>query len=262
MFFYNNLYFYCNLNLVFVSLAMEKVFFISDIHLGAGSEADEQEKLRRLTTFLNFINQPGNQLYIVGDLFDFWFEYRHVIPNQYFTVLYRLHKLVENNITVHFLPGNHDRWIRNFFVEQVRIRVHPEIYMSEIHSKNILLFHGDGISKKDTGYRILKKIFRNPINIFLYRLLHPDLGIPLAKFMSAGSRKHTAGREFDDEPDYLKFAMEQFDRGIDYVIVGHSHKPLYRKIDNHILLNLGDWIHHFSYGRLEAGNLTLQQWNS
>ena len=241
---------------------MEKAFFISDIHIGAGSRAEEQDKLCRLTSFLNFINQPGNHLYIVGDLFDFWFEYRHVVPNQYFQVLYHLHKLIENNIAVHFLPGNHDSWIRNFFSEQIQIRVHPEILRTDIHSKKILLFHGDGISKKDTGYRILKKIFRNPINIFLYRLLHPDLGIPLAKLMSAGSRQHTSSREFDDELDYLKFAKEQFNQGIDYVIVGHSHKPLYKKIDNHILLNLGDWIHHFSYGKLDRGNLTLQQWNS
>ena len=262
MFFYNLLYFYCKLSLVFVSLGMEKAFFISDIHFGAGIEAEEKEKLNRLTTFLNYINQPGNHLYIVGDLFDFWFEYRHVVPNQYFQLLFRIHKLIENNIPVHFLPGNHDSWIRNFFAKQLQIMVHPEIFTTEIQSKKVLLFHGDGISKQDTGYRILKKIFRNPINIFLYRLLHPDVGIPLAKFMSMGSRKHTAGKEFDDEQDFLNFAIEQFDHGIDYVIVGHSHKPLYKKIENHILLNSGDWIHHFSYGKMEAGNLTLHYWNS
>lgn len=241
---------------------MEKVFFISDVHIGAGTKVEEQEKLNRLTSFLNFINHPGNQLFIVGDLFDFWFEYQHVVPNKYFQILFRIHKLIENNITVHFLPGNHDCWIQDFFSEQIKIRVHPEIFSTAIQSKKILLFHGDGISNKDTGYRILKKIFRNPINIFLYRLLHPDLGIPLAKLMSAGSRQHTSGKDFGDEQDYLHFAIEQFQQDIDYVIVGHSHKPLYTKIDNHILLNLGDWIHHFSYGKMEAGNLTLHDWNS
>ena len=262
MFFYNLLYFYCNLNLVFVSLKMEKAFFISDIHFGAGNTTEEKEKLTRFTNFLNHINQPENQLYIVGDLFDFWFEYRYVVPNQNFPVLYQIHKLIENDVSVHFLPGNHDGWIRNFFAQQVQIKVHPEVFTTEIQSKKVLLFHGDGISKQDTGYRILKKIFRNPINIFLYRLLHPDLGIPLAKFMSMGSRKHTAGKVFDDEQDYLNFALEQFEQGVDYVIVGHSHKPMCKKVDNHILLNSGDWIDHFSYGKLEAGNLTLEYWNS
>lgn len=241
---------------------MEKTFFISDIHIGVGTEAEEKEKLDRLTSFFNYINQPGNQLYIVGDLFDFWFEYKHVVSNRYFKILYRIHQLIENNVAVHFLPGNHDSWTRNFFTEQIQIMVHPETFASEIQSKKVLLFHGDGISKKDTGYRILKKIFRNPINIFFYRLLHPDIGIPFAKLMSIGSRQHTSGKELNDEEDYLNFAIEKFNQGFDYVIVGHSHKPSYKKIDNHVLLNLGDWIHNFSYGKLEGGNLTLEYWNS
>jgi len=240
---------------------MEKVFFISDLHFGAGTEAKEKEKLTRLTSFLNHINQPGNQLYIVGDLFDFWFEYRHVVPNQYFMVFFQIHKLIKHDVSVHFLPGNHDSWVNNFFSEQVQMIVHPEILTAEIQARQVLLFHGDGISKKDVGYRILKKIFRNPINIFLYRLLHPDLGIPLAKLMSMGSRKHTAGKEAIDEADYLNFAIEKFDQGFDYVIVGHSHKPIHKKFGNNILLNLGDWINYFSYGKLEGGKLTLNYWN-
>ena len=241
---------------------MEQFFFISDIHFGAGTEAEEQEKLKQLTSFFNFINHQGNQLYIVGDLFDFWFEYQHVVPNQYFKVLYPIHQLIKNNVTVHFLPGNHDSWIRNFFTEQIGIIVHPDIFPSEMQSKKVFLFHGDGISKQDTGYRILKKIFRNRVNIFFYRLVHPDIGIPFAKLMSMGSRKHTAGRQFDDEQDYLDYAIEKFNQGYDYVIVGHSHRPLFKKVNNHVLLNLGDWINHFSYGKLEGGNLTLNYWNS
>lgn len=238
------------------------MFFISDIHIGSGTEFEEKEKLNRLKSFFNYINEPGNQLYIVGDLFDFWFEYKHVVLNQYFQTLFYIHKLIENNVTVHFLPGNHDSWIRNFFTEQVQMIVHPEMLSSEIQSKQVFLFHGDGISKKDVGYRILKKVFRNPINIFLYRLLHPDLGVPLAKLMSLGSRKHNANKVFDEEEDYLNFAVDKFNQGFDYVIFGHSHKPFYKQIGNRALLNLGDWIHKFSYGQLEGGNLSLNYWNS
>ena len=234
---------------------MEQFFFISDIHFGTGTEAEEQEKLKQLTSFFNFINHQGNQLYIVGDLFDFWFEYQHVVPNQYFKVLYPIHQLIKNNVTVHFLPGNHDSWIRNFFTEQIGIIVHPDIFPSEMQSKKVFLFHGDGISKQDTGYRILKKIFRNRVNIFFYRLVHPDIGIPFAKLMSMGSRKHTAGRQFDDEQDYLDYAIEKFNQGYDYVIVGHSHRPLFKKVNNHVLLNLGDWINHFSYVKFPPSNL-------
>lgn len=240
---------------------MEKAFFISDIHIGSGAKSEEEKKLNQLISFFNYINQSGNQLFIVGDLFDFWFEYNHVVPNSYFKIFYQIHELVKNNVAVHFLPGNHDSWVKNFFTDQVGMRVHPEILTFEIQGKQLFLFHGDGISKKDVGYRILKKIFRSPINIFLYRLLHPDIGIPLAKLMSTGSRKHTAGKELNDEEDYINFAMEKFNLGFDCVIVGHTHKPLHKKINNHVLLNLGDWIDYFSYGKLEGGNLTLNYWN-
>jgi UDP-2,3-diacylglucosamine hydrolase len=242
-------------------MVMEKVFFISDIHIGAGTRTEELNKLDRLTSFFEYINHHGNQLFIVGDLFDFWFEYRNVVTKRYFPVLFQIHKLIKNGVIVHFLPGNHDSWTKKFFSDQIEMKMHPETMESEIQQKKLLIFHGDGIFKKDVGYRILKKIFRNPINIFLYRLLHPDIGIPFAKLMATGSRKHTAGKEFDDEPDYMNFATEKFKQGFDYVIVGHSHKPLLKKVDHHILLNLGDWIQHFSYGKLEQGILTLNYWN-
>lgn len=243
-------------------MEMTKVFFISDLHIGAGNQVEEQPKLTRLFTFFQHINKPGNELFIVGDLFDFWFEYRHVIPKHSFEVFYHLHQLIRNQVTVHFLPGNHDSWIGDFFAEQVSMFVHPEMAAIERQSKKLLLFHGDGISKKDVGYRILKKVFRNPVNIFLYRLVHPDIGIPIAKLMSMGSRKHTAGKVLNDEEDYWNFALEKFQSGFDYVIVGHSHQPLLRQLGSQALLNLGDWIHHFSYGELNQGNLTLRYWNS
>ena len=241
---------------------MAKFFFISDVHLGAGGESVEQEKYGKLTSFLNYINSPGNQLFIVGDLFDFWFEYKHVVPKHYFAILFQISKLIENDVAVHFFPGNHDCWIRDFFPKQLGVFVHPEEYSMELQSKRIYFFHGDGISKKDTGYRILKKIFRNPVNVFLYRLLHPDLGIPLAKFMAMGSRKHTAGKDFGDADDYLNFAVSKFEQGFDCVIIGHSHKPLLKIIGSNTYINLGDWIQNFSYGKLENGNLTLHFWNA
>lgn len=240
---------------------MDRAFFISDIHLGAGNKSVEAEKYRKLTSFLNHINTPGTQLFIVGDLFDFWFEYKTVVPKQYFPLLFHISKLIENNVIVHFSPGNHDCWIDDFFSHQIGMIVHPEEYAIELQSKQVYFFHGDGVSKKDTAYRILKKILRNPLNIFLYRLMHPDFGIPFAKLMATGSRKHTAGKDFGDEEDYVNFAVEKFNQGFNYVIVGHSHKPLLTTIGANRYINLGDWIQHFSYGKLENGILTLNFWN-
>lgn len=240
---------------------MYKTFFISDIHIGAGDHTEEQTKINKLTSFFDYINEPGNRLYIIGDLFDFWFEYKHAVPNQNYRVLFQISRLIENNVDVHFLPGNHDSWIKNFFHDQIGIKVHPDVFTTEIQSKKFYLFHGDGISKKDVGYRILKKIFRSRFNIFLYSLLHPNLGIPLARLMSSTSRKHTADLVLNDEDDYLEFAADKFKQGFDFVIVGHSHRPVLEEIDGHAFLNLGDWIKHFSYGMLENGKLSLQYWN-
>lgn len=241
---------------------METIFFISDVHLGSSNDAYEQAKYKKLSSFLSYINIPGTQLFIVGDLFDFWFEYRYVVPKHYYPILFQISRLIENNVTVHFFPGNHDCWTRDFFSEQIGMIVHPEEHAIELQSKRIYIFHGDGISKKDTGYRILKKIFRNPLNIFLYRLLHPDLGIPLARLMALGSRKHTAGKDFGDASDYLEFAVKKFADGFDYVVVGHSHKPVFETRDNKSYINLGDWIQHCSYGKLEQGILSLNFWNA
>jgi UDP-2,3-diacylglucosamine hydrolase len=148
----------------------------------------------------------------------------------------------------------------DFFQEQVGFTVHPDEYAVQIQSKRIYLFHGDGISKKDKGYRILKKIFRNPVNIFLYRWLHPDLGIPLARLTSHTSRKHTANKLLHDEADYLEFAVDKFNSGFDCVIVGHSHRPCLENINGKYFINLGDWINHFSYGVLSKGNFSLNYW--
>jgi len=240
---------------------MERTFFISDLHFGAVTYSQESVKLKKLTAFFNYINQPNNRLYILGDLFDFWFEYKYAVPNQNYPVLFQISKLIENNVEVHFLPGNHDSWIKNFFRDQVGFHVHSDVFTTEIQSRKFYLFHGDGISKKDVGYRLLKRVFRNRFNIFLYRLLHPDICIPLARLMSSTSRKHTADLVLHDEADYLDFATDKFNAGFDYVIVGHSHRPVLERIDHHIFLNLGDWIKHFSYGKFESGELTLQFWN-
>lgn len=239
---------------------MGDTYFISDLHIGAGSDREEQQKISYLFSFLDCINSANNELYIIGDLFDFWFEYKYVIPKKFFEIFCLFRKLIENKISVNFIPGNHDYWIRDFFQDQVGFTVHPVEHEVEIQSKRIYLFHGDGLSKKDKGYQILKKIFRNPVNIFLYRWLHPDLGIPLARLTSHTSRKHTATRIVNDEADYLEFAMDKFSNGFDCVIVGHSHRPWFENMNGKFFINLGDWINHFSYGLLSKGNFSLNYW--
>ena len=240
---------------------MEKIYFISDVHIGAGTEDKENSKINKLFSFLEFINHPENKLYIVGDLFDFWFEYKHVIPKKHYQVFYQFYKLIENKVEINFLPGNHDYWNRDFFQDQIGFIVHPEILEVELQSKKFFLFHGDGISKQDKGYKLLKKVFRNPINIYLYHWLHPDLGVPLARLTSHTSRQHTGNKILNDESDYLNFAADKFNKGFDYVVFGHSHKPWLKNLAGKYAINLGDWINHFSYGLLSSSKLSLKFWS-
>ncbi len=241
---------------------MQSIYFISDLHIGAGTQIDEEIKLKKFFSFLHHINHKENKLFIIGDLFDFWFEYIHYVPKNHYRVFFELSKLIDNGVEVHFLPGNHDYWFRDFFRDEIGFIIHPEILEIQLQLKKIYIFHGDGVSKKDKGYQILKKIFRNPLNIFLFRLIHPDLGAFLAHRTSHASREYTSKKVLNDEQDYLEFAMDKFKRGFDYVMMGHSHRPQCENINQNCFINLGDWIHHYSYALLSEGQLHLKYWNS
>ncbi|MBN2013428.1 UDP-2,3-diacylglucosamine diphosphatase [candidate division KSB1 bacterium] len=241
---------------------MEKVYFISDVHIGAGHSEQDNERVKRLSAFLKSINSPGNTLFIVGDLFDFWFEYKYVVPKSQFNIFFHFYNLIQNGVEVHFLPGNHDYWTRDFFAKEVGFIMHPETMGTTLQGRKVFFFHGDGVSSKDKGYQLLKKIFRNRFNIFLYRWLHPDLGVPLARLTSNTSRHHTANTVLKDEQDYLAFAVDKFEKGYDIVVMGHAHRPSLDEIDGKFFINLGDWISNNSYGVLYNGNLTLEYWNA
>lgn len=238
-----------------------RAYFISDLHLGVAEDVDEIQKQERFLNFLKSLQNNATHLFIVGDLFDFWFEYTYVIPKKYFKFLFELKKLTQQNIYIHYLAGNHDFALNSFFIEQLNIQTHPEELEIEIGGKRFYLFHGDGIAVKDTGYRILKKIIRSKANQRLFRLLHPDMGIPLARFVSGSSRKYTNQmNHLRDEGDYIAFAEEKFKAGFDYVLMGHRHNPLVHQSDGRKYINLGDWIVNFSYAFFNGTDIELRYW--
>jgi len=159
-----------------------------------------------------------------------------------------------------FTPGNHDFYLGRFFREYLGVQTWPEEYECELNGKKFFLYHGDGVARRDRGYRFMKKIFRNKASIWLYRWLHPDVGIPFARFVSGSSRKYTNQLDLRDEPDYKAFAEEQFDRGFDYVLMGHRHNPLVHEKDGHIYINLGDWIEKFTYAEFDGEKLELKKY--
>ncbi len=238
---------------------MIKAYFISDIHLGTDKSQAENDKQELFARFLEEIYKDATHLYIVGDLFDFWFEYKHVIPKEYFRFLVILDRFVQKGVEIHYLAGNHDFALGSFFDSVLNIKTWPDKYTFKLESKNFYLFHGDGIAKKDVGYRFLKRILRHPFNIKLYRWLHPDLGIPFAKKVSGGSRHYTNTiNHLRDESDYIEFAEECFKDGYDYVLMGHRHNPLVHKNKDKCYINLGDWTDNYTYALFDGKNLELK----
>jgi UDP-2,3-diacylglucosamine hydrolase len=243
------------------------IYFISDAHLGAQEKEKEKIKEEKLLSFLDKIKKDGEFLYILGDMFEFWFEYKNVIPKDHFKILSQLKNVVDYGIKVNYVVGNHDFWLGGFLTEQIGIKIFKDPLEVTHQGKRIFLTHGDGLAKKDWGYRILKRILRNRVNIFLYRLLPPDLSYPLAKFVAGKSRAKTEKRERWYLEDYRSFAHEKIRQGFDAVILAHTHVPTIENLARDsvnsppggIYLNIGDWFKNFTYGKLVEGEFYLEK---
>ncbi|MEK6566361.1 MAG: UDP-2,3-diacylglucosamine diphosphatase [Bacteroidota bacterium] len=236
-----------------------KIYFFSDAHLGLGSKDDERTKERRVVDFLSMVEKDGDQLFIVGDLFDFWFEYRSVVPKGYFRLFTKLADLRAKGIKVTLLAGNHDFWLKGYFEEELGMQVSLLPVEREIRGKRFLMHHGDGLLKNDTGYRILKTILRNRLSIFLFSLIHPDIAGAVARWSSRKSRQHTGKRSFETK-DMVEFAEKKIAEGFDFVVMGHNHIPLVQRIRNGVYVNLGDWIEENTYAVFDGRSLELKRW--
>ncbi|MFQ5863972.1 MAG: UDP-2,3-diacylglucosamine diphosphatase [bacterium] len=238
---------------------MGKIYFISDVHLGAHSQETEKTKKQRLLTFLNFVHKKADFLYIVGDLFDFWFEYRRAIPKVSLQVLSKMCQLVEGGTEIRYFAGNHDLWLGDYLEKETGVKIYHEPLA--VYHNNLYLYiaHGDGLAKGDWSIRILRRIFKNRVNIFLYSLIHPDVGITLAKFIS---KKSMQKGENTHDADYHGFAMAKLNQGFDAVILGHTHKPLFEKINSKYYINLGEWMSKFTFLELADTKFELKTWSA
>jgi len=238
-----------------------KVYFISDAHLGEDIPQVEKFKEENLIAFLRHIAQDAAFLYVVGDLFDFWFEYKHAVPARHHRVLHQLAALVQQGTQAIYVAGNHDFWLGNFFTQEIGMEVSGQPLAVEHQGMRLFVAHGDGLASKDRGYRLLKKILRHPLTTWLYGQIHPDIGIPLAKLVSASSRAYTDQKALKLVMEYEQAARQKLSQGFDAVILGHSHYPILRHFGEKTYLNIGDWITHFTYGVLQEGKLALERWN-
>jgi UDP-2,3-diacylglucosamine hydrolase len=238
---------------------LSNYYFIIDAQLGMGLDREnDRMRERKLLELLRRIHEEAKRgevagLFIVGDLFDSWFEFRSVVPRRHVRTLAAIAHIGEHT-QVDYLMGNHDFGHRDFFRDELGIAIHGGDITTVLHGKRFFISHGDGKAANDGAYLILRRMLRNRAALFLYGLIHPDLGIPFAERVSGNSRVYTDGRQALQKQDGMKQFAEQLiaTNSVDYVVMGHRHKPELTQFPSGIYVNLGDWIHHFTYGLFDG----------
>ncbi len=242
----------------------KKIYFASDFHLGIPDRASSLAREKRLCQWLDEIREDAAQIFLVGDLFDVWFEYKNVIPKGYARFLGKLAELSDAGILIEAFTGNHDLWMRGYFEDELNITVHHDVITREFNGKKFIIAHGDGLGPGDNTYKLLKKVLRSPLSQWLYRRLHPDTGVGMAGWFSRLGTKHgdEPEREFlGPEKEWLvQYALGILEREqIDYFIFGHRHIAVSYPLPNGSLyINLGDWIRYDSYAVFDGKDLELK----
>ena len=242
----------------------KKVYFLSDFHLGAPNYKSSIEREKKIVAFLQEAQQDAACFFILGDMFDFWFEYKHVVPKGYVRLLGKLAEITDKGIPIYFFVGNHDMWMRNYFEQELNITVFFEPQTFTIQHKSFYIGHGDGLGPGDKKYKMMKKIFRNPVCKWLFGSLHPSWGIGLANYLSRKSRSATGqidakflGENNEWLIQYCKQILQT--KPYDYFIFGHRHLPIdFILNDKSRYINLGDWIQYFSYAIFDGEQVILK----
>ena len=214
----------------------KKVYFLSDFHLGAPNAVESRKREDRLVRFLQDARKDASVIFIVGDIFDFWFEYKTVVPKGFVRILGTLAQMADEGIQLHIFTGNHDLWMQDYLSKELNAKLYFEPQQFTIQNKQFLIGHGDGLGPGDEGYKRLKKIFTNPICQWLFRWLHPDAGIQLANYFSRKSRAKTGNADElflgEDKEWLIQFCRATLQQNyFDYFIFGHRHYPLVLKLN-------------------------------
>jgi UDP-2,3-diacylglucosamine hydrolase len=236
----------------------DRVAFIADLHLGL--PGDSPERAESVAAFLRGLSGTVSHLYIVGDLFDFWFEYRRVVPAVAPTVVFELYNLARGGTTITLLAGNHDYWFGHYLRDAVGLHVVRDDVTVSHQGRTIHLHHGDGLYPDDHGYRMLKRFIRHPFIIKMFRWIHPDIAWRIAMLTSKTSRQYLSPppEKADHAATLFRdIADNRFKDACDAAVYGHTHVPLVEERPSGTLVLLGDWIVHSTYVLLENGKFTL-----
>jgi len=242
----------------------QKIYFASDQHFGIPDFESSKLREKKFMSWLDEIKVDARAIFLLGDLFDFWFEYKTVVPRGFVRVLGKIAELRDSGIPVYFFVGNHDLWMRDYFETELDIPVYHRPQEYEFDGKTFLIGHGDGLGPGDKGYKRMKKVFSHPVSKWFYRWLHPDIGVKLAQYLSTKNKLISGeedtkflGEENEWLAQYAKRKLEQ--KHYDYFLFGHRHMPMEIKVgENSTYINTGDWISHFTYAVFDGKELTLK----
>ncbi len=242
-----------------------KLYFASDFHLGVPDHASSREREDRIVRWLDFIKTDAAEIYLMGDIFDFWFEYASVVPKGFIRLQGKLAELADSSIKITFFKGNHDMWMFDYFKKELNIEIVSDELILERNGKKFYLHHGDGLGSGDRGYKFLKSFFRSRFCQWLFARIHPNLGVGIAKKWSIESRIVNNKKEVfkGEEQEWLVAYSKEILKYnyYDYLIFGHRHLPLDIQIDHKSrYINLGEWINYNSYAVFDGAKLQLTYW--
>lgn len=246
--------------------ATKNIYFASDFHLGAPTYQKSREREERVVSWMDSIQEKTAELFLVGDLFDFWFEYKKAIPKGFVRLQGKIAAFTDSGIPVHVFTGNHDMWMFDYFPKELGVQLYRKPIRRTFNGKEFLIGHGDGLGPGDHGYKFIKKVFASRLSKWLFARLHPNLGIGMADYWSGKSRN--ANREDDEkflgeEKEWLAIYCKEYlkRQHIDYFIFGHRHLPLDLKVgEKSRYLNLGEWMNYQTYAVFDGENLALKEW--
>jgi UDP-2,3-diacylglucosamine hydrolase len=245
-------------------LSNRKIYFISDVHLGLYPAEKSFEREKMLVKWLDSIKSDAGELYLMGDIFDFWHEYRKVVPRGFTRFLGKIAELSDCGTEIYFFTGNHDVWVYNYLPKEIGLTVYRKPVVKELNGLKFFLAHGDALGRSDISYKILKKIFTNKILQWLFARMHPNLAVAIGHRWSRTScyAKGIIAEPFKgvNKEIQIVFAREMLEKEhFDFFIVGHRHIPYDIKLnESSRIINLGDWINNFSYAVLNGQKLELK----
>jgi len=243
----------------------KKIYFASDQHFGAPTAELSFPREQKFVAWLDAVKKDAEAIFLLGDLFDFWFEYTTVVPKGFIRVLGKLAEIRDSGIPIYFFVGNHDLWMSDYFDKELNIPVYHTPQTFVFNDKKFLIGHGDGLGPGDKGYKRMKKVFKHPVSKWIFRWLHPDIGVKLAQYLSVKNKLISGAEDViflgEDNEWLILYAKRKLQtQHFDYFVFGHRHLPMEIELGNDSkYLNLGDWIGYFTYGVFDGTSFELKK---